>query len=135
MLALRSADGVVAVDVEDTHVVPADPALESPDRWVSIDEIGVAEGELAPDLWIAVEDDRWRGPSLPGKGADLPAVTVLAPDESLWVRARRRGSGAVVAEAPLRLQGLITIDLIAPDGVHVAKVNARVRVRPRYPEP
>jgi hypothetical protein len=134
MLALRSTDAVAVAEVDDVHVDPADPALEAPDRWVSIDDVEVVEGELDADAGLAIESDRWRATALPRKRPGLPAVTILAPDESLWVRVRGR-DGAVVAEAVLPREGPTTVDLTASNGTHLCTVNVHVRVRSRFRDP
>ncbi|HEY2512064.1 MAG TPA: hypothetical protein VGI39_14450 [Polyangiaceae bacterium] len=134
MLALRAVDGVAVVDVEDSPAPAAPPALEAPDRWTSIDDVEVT-GEPDPDVWITIESDRWRAPNLARKGDGFPALTVLAPDEQLWVRARRHDGGAVLAEAPLPLDARAAVDLMAPGGGRLAKVTAHIRVRPGYRDP
>ena len=132
LLALRSTDAVVIAAVSDVHTEPATPALEAPDRWIAIDDAQAPDAELDPEVSIAIESDRWQTAVLPRKGPDLPAVTVLAPDETLWVRARRRANGTVLAAAALGFEPSNTVDLTTADGRHVTTLNVRLRVESRY---
>lgn len=132
MLALRSTDGVVIAELGELHTQPATTPLEAPDRWVAVDDAKATGGELDPEVWIAIESDRWQTTVLPGKGLELPAVSVLAPDESLWVRARRRANGAVIAAAVLPLEPTTAVELTTSDGRPVTTLNVHLRVRSRY---
>jgi hypothetical protein len=135
MLALRTTDGSAVVEVESLHVPPLQPAVEHPDRWVSVDEV-LVDGDVAePDTVILITSDSWSTTLFPRGRSRLPAVTILAPDERLSLQARRadRGSLVTIAEArvPLDTSGdlKIPIALTASDGSHVANVSVHARVR------
>jgi hypothetical protein len=138
MLALRATDRVSGV-VVDTMIEPAPPLVERPDRWVSIDEAAIDREDLDPDVDIVIAGDGFSAQVFPPGKSAFPSIAVLAPDEHLWLRARRRSSPETIAAARLPVDEpgdvAVPIALTAIDGSPVARVAVRARVRIGEREP
>jgi hypothetical protein len=135
MLALRSSDAIAIVDIESVHSEPARSLLESPDRWVSVDDATFEGAGPELDTTVVLTTESWSAALFPrGKNA-LPAVIVLGPDEHLIVRAHRRERGALVTIAegrvPVDAPGnvAVSVPLTASDDRPFATVRVRARVR------